>query len=390
MPAIRGSGLPLPLGKLQTNTESLAAGASRLLPAGPLMVHLGQYSFLQYFDPVVNGPSFNNNGVQGFWKTCPRPWNGYTFVESDGANFRISNLTGCVMGGVVTTAGSGYTSPPVVTTSAGGATLTAIVGGLVNTVQSLPANAGSGYTIPPRLVIAAPPPGGVQATGHTTLSGGAVNAIVIDNQGAGYTTPPFAFFVTDPNDTGSAIVGAGATVNTGLGSINNGMTLSLTGAGTIAAVVMNNPGLPQTSTPNIVFSGGGGSGAVATAIMNYSVTGYTVTGGGTGIPAGTALVSTGGPINPAAVVPAHTNPAIEQGLILPRQTKVVPALSGGVIVASATTPPLSVEDWGMGFASSSTLSLAVLSGSGAVTTGATIVPTLGGQTDTIYIQPCTG
>lgn len=396
MPVIRGSGLPLALGKLTNNWESLGAGASRLLPAGPLLVGLGQYSFLQWFDPVDNpliATAFNsasNGGTLGVWRTVPRQaGNGYVFVESDGANWRISNLSGCVVGAVVTNAGSNYTSQPTVTASAGGATFQAIVGGLVATSQSLPANAGSGYTIPPRLIVAAPPPGGVQATAHTTLSSGAVNAIVIDNQGAGYTTPPVATFITDPNDTGTAIVPPGTSVNTGVGPVANSMTLSLTGAGTIAAVVMTNPGLPQTSVVTLSFAGGGGSSAAATAIMNFSVTGYTVTGGGTGIPTGTALVSTGGNINTATVVPAHTNPAIEQSIIVPRATKVVPALSGGVIVASGTTAPLNVEDWGLGFAATSTLSLAVLSGSGAVTTGATIVPTVGGQTDVIIIAPAT-
>jgi hypothetical protein len=387
MPVIRGSGLPLALGKNPTNTVTLAAGQSKVLPAGPLMVHLGQYSFLQYFDPVINPASGSNAATTGFWKEVPAPRNAFIFVESDGANYRLANTTGCAVGALITNAGSGYTSAPTVTPSAGGAQFQAIVGGLVSTVQSVPANAGSGYTIPPQIVVSQPANTGyaVQARAHCTISAGVVNAIVVDNQGAGYVTAPTMTFITDPNDTGTAIVPAGATVN----NIANSALMTLTGAGTISAVVCINPGLPQTAVPTLAFAGGGGTAAAATALMNFSVTGYTVTGGGTGIPAGTALVSTGGNINTATVVPVHTQPDVEQGILIPRQTKVVPALSGGVIVASGTTAPLNVEDWGLGFSATSTLSLAVLSGSGAVTTGATIVPTVGGQTDVVYIQPLT-
>jgi hypothetical protein len=386
MPVIRGQGLPLTLGKNPTNTFTLAAGASKIVPAGPAFVHLGQYSFLQYFEPVINPVTGSNAAVQGFWKEVPAPRNSFVFVESDGANYRVSNISGCAVGALVTNAGSGYTSAPTVTPSAGGAQFQAIVGGLVNTAQTVPPNAGSGYTIPPQMVISGISSSGyaVQARAHCTLSGGAVNAIIVDNQGAGYTAPVLATFITDPNDTGTAINPAGATIQ----NTPNSMLLAITGAGTIAAVVCVNPGLPQTAVPTLAFAGGGGTAAAATALMNFSITGYTVTGGGTGIPAGTALVSTGGNINTASVVPVHTQPDVEQGILLPRQAKVVPALSGGVIVASGTTAPLNVEDWGIGF--TAVPAFAVLSGSGTTTTGATIVATVGGQTDIIYIQPVTG
>lgn len=381
MPAIRGSGLPLTLGKTATNLESLGAGQTRVLPAGPLAVHLGQYSCLQYFDPVLNATTGSNAGVTGGWKICPRFGNGWIFVESDGANLRVANLSGCVVGAVLTNAGSGYTSPPLVTASAGGAQFSAIIGGLVNTVQTLPANVGSGYTIPPRLVISAPPPGGVQASGLCTISGGSVNAIFLSSQGAGYTSPPTATFVTDPNDTGTAIVPAGATV----ANIPNSMTLALTGAGTIAAVVMINPGLPQTAVPTLAFAGGGGTAAAATAIMNFSITGYTVSAGGTGFTAGSTLISTGGTLG---VTPIHSQSSVELGIIVPRQAQIVPALAAGAIVASGTTPPLSVVDWGIGFQTAP--GLAAISANGLPTAAATVTATVGGNPDVIYIQSFTG
>jgi hypothetical protein len=372
MAAIRGAGLPTTLGKLVANLESLGAGETRLLPAGYMAVNLGQYSYLQIWDPVLN-----------YWRTCPRPWNGYIAVDCDGNNERLINLSGCPVGAIVTNAGSGYTSAPTVTISGQISTWTAIVGGLVNTVQSV-VSGGSGYTIPPRLTIAAPPSGGVPATGHCTISSGAVNAIVIDNQGAGYLSAPTCYLTTDPNDLGTAIVSAGAAFSAGVGT----QTLAITGAGTIAAVVNTNPGLPLTSVPTLVFAGGGGSSAAATPVMNFACTGYTVSAGGTGFNAGTLLISGGGVINPAVTVPTHTNPAIEQGIVLPRQAKLTPALSGGAIVASATTAPLNVEDWGSGF---QLIPNAVpIDGHGLATGAATVAFTVGGQTDTVWVQPLIG
>lgn len=370
MPAIRGSGLPTTLGKLVTNWETLAAGQTRVLPAGLLAVHLGQYSFIQIYDPVSQ-----------LWKFAQRPTNEVAYVASDGVNFRVANLSGCPVGAVVTTAGSGYTTAPTVTASAGGSLWTAIIGGLVNTSQTV-ASAGSGYTIPPRLVISAPPPGGIPATGHTTLSSGTVNAIVIDNQGAGYTSAPTAYFITDPNDTGTAVVPAGTAVvgQTGVGT----QTLALTGAGTISAVVCTNPGLPQTTVPTLTFSSGSGA---ATVIMNFAATGYTVSSGGS-FHAGTFITSSGGMLD-TSVTAANTNPAIEKGIIRPRPVKLVPALSSNAIVASGTTPPLTVEDWGIGF---QLAPVAVpVDGTGLATTVVTTLAfTVGGQTDSIWVQPLVG
>lgn len=366
MPAIRGSGIPTTLGRLVTNSDALAAGQTRVLPAGPNLIHLGQYSYLQVWDPVLNN-----------WRNCQRPTEAMVFVECDGVNQRLANLSGCAVGAVLTNAGTGYTSAPAVAANAGGSTwvaITSTAAHMVNTSQSV-LGGGSGYTIPPRLVVSAPPAPGVPCTAHCTLSAGVVNAIVIDNQGAGYTSPPSVTFVTDPNDTGTSIVPA------------TNQTFALTGAGTIGAVLCTNPGLPQTSVPTLAFSGGGGASAAATAIMNFATTGYTVSNGGS-FHAGTCIISTGGILD-TSVVAANTNPAIEKGIIRPRAAKIVPALSGNAIVASASTAPLTVEDWGIGF---QLIPAAVpIDGTGLATTAVTTLAfTVGGQTDFVWVQPLTG
>lgn len=371
---LRGSGLPTTLGRLVTNLEALGAGSTRLLPAGQQAINIGQYSVIQIWDPVLNN-----------WRNVPRQaGDSWVYLMCDGVNQRIANLSGCPVGAVITTAGTGYTSAPTVVASAGSSIWVAIVGGLLNTSQTV-ASGGSGYTIPPRLVIAAPPSPGVQATGHVTLSGGVVNAIVIDNQGAGYVSAPTCYFVTDPNDTGTAIVVAGTAQQ---GSSTTGtQTLVTTGSGTLAAILCTNPGLPQTSVPTLTISGGGGASGAATVLMAFSATGYTVSDGGS-FHAGTFITSSGG-ISPTSVAATHTNPAIEKGIITPRPVKLVPALSTGAIVASGSTAPLSVEDWGFGF---QLIPAAVpIDGTGLGTTVVTTLAfTVGGQTDTIWVQPLNG
>ena len=53
--------------------------------------------------------------------------------------------------------------------------------------------------------------------------------------------------------------------------------------GAVQSVVVNNGGAGYTSTPTVVFSGGGGTGAAATAVVtNGVVTGVTITSGGSG------------------------------------------------------------------------------------------------------------
>ena len=120
-------------------------------------------------------------------------------------------------------------------------------------------------------------------------------------------------------------------------------------------------------------------------LMCFAGTGYTVGSGGTGFGTGTLIISGAG--TPTAT-PADTNPSTQAGIIIPRQAKLTPALSGGAIVASGTTAPLSVEDWGWGF----TLvpNAVPIPGTGLATAVATPAFTVGAQTDTFFLQPARG
>jgi len=360
MANMRGSGLLLSLGSLATNLESFPAGQARILPAGQLLVNVGLYSTIEVWDPVLAN-----------WRILPRATDGWAFVDSDGTNWRIANRSGCAVGAIVTTAGTAYTSSPTITPSAGGSKWTAIIGGRVATSPTI-TTAGAGYTYPPHLIVSAPPSPGIQATMTCTLSAGAVNAVTVTNQGGGYTTAPTVTVVPDPRDTLANITS------------NAVITAALTGAGTISGVLCTDFGTPVTAVPTFTISGGGGSSLAITALMSFSATGYTVSNGGS-FHTGTIIISGSGMVD-TSVTPANTNPAIEKGIIIPRAAKLTPALSGNAIVASASTAPLTVEDWGYGF---QLIPAAIpIDGTGLATTAVTTLAfTVGGQTDTIVIQP---
>jgi len=388
--SIGGINIPLSLKALTSNEITLTAGQTALIPAGSWFIVPGPYTYLQFLDPVSglwrNVAQMNGN--------CAQP------VSSDGANFRLANLSGCAAGAVVTNAGSGYTSAPTVTASAGGSLWRAIVGGLVNTTATVPSQAGANYTYPPICIIAPPPAGGIQATAVATISGGAVNGITITNQGAGYVSAPQIWFVADPRDpnnpvfnpnTTTAITPCGAAVSnfpgvpigTPVGQGTLGTTLTLTGANTIAAVVCTDPGTPQTSVPTLSFSGGGGSSAAATALMNFAVTGFTVVTAGSSY--GNAqpfqLQSVGG-VSAASAV--HTQPAVEKGITQVRQARIAGTTTAGGGIQTAGSI---IEDSGIGFQLVPFLSVIPAGNALPTTTAAQATATVGGVTDTVYLMP---
>lgn len=72
---------------------------------------------------------------------------------------------------------------------------------------------GTGYTTAPTVVFAAPPTGGVQATGTAAFATGAVTTVTITNPGSGYLTPPAVSF------SGGGGTGASATAALGTNAI---------------------------------------------------------------------------------------------------------------------------------------------------------------------------
>ncbi len=295
-----------------TTVISLPAGAVQLIPAGAWGVGTGLYSSLQEYDPVT-----------GIWRNIGND-SGTTFrwINSDGVNFRLANQTGTVVGALVTTAGAGYTSAPVITDSLStGATYTAVVGGALSTTVTI-SNGGTSYTYPPIIQISAPGNPGVQATATCTISAGVINAVTVVNQGAGYVGVPTISVVNDPRDT------------TGKNAVLTGV---LTGSGTVTAVLVSNygGGGAITSVPTLTFTGGGyTTTAAATAICCFTTTAYTVTSAGSGYVGNVLVTGLGG--FPATAA-SYTNTYIQSLLVRQRPALYAAALASTAVSATGQT-----------------------------------------------------
>ena len=349
-----------------TNAITLAAGETFQLPSGTFWVAPGPYTFLQWLDPVTNT-----------WKVRPTEATGTQFIDSDGSNFRLANTTGCVVGAVITTGGTtttytngiGSTATGVsVAVSSGSSVWVPIVGGAIGATLATSTGvttAGSGYLYPPICVIDAPPQGGLQATAIvTSLSTGTIPVanVQVINQGAGYTTAPNLTFVNDPRDT----VGSGAVV-----------VLALTATAQLTGLYPSNHGTPLTGAPTLTITPGN---ATATALMNFTVTGYAVTTGGSSI--GAFIVTTTSNQSAAQTLPV-VNPMHAEGVTFPRPARIHSTIAAGVI----QTTGVLVEDGGLGIQQVPT-ALPIY----AITSTTAVVPqigtpTVGGISDTSYIQP---
>ena len=109
--------------RVASGAMTLAAGLAYVPPAGWYLYASGNYTDLQRFDPIAQ-----------IWRHSGDDTRGARFTYFDGQTLRIANPTGCVVAVIVTTAGTGYTSPPTVTASAGSASFTVIVGGAISTL----------------------------------------------------------------------------------------------------------------------------------------------------------------------------------------------------------------------------------------------------------------
>lgn len=377
------------------NIISLAAGECYMIPPGTWWVKPGPYTFLQWLDPVQSGTALlagvsgqtANSGVVGFWRTKPTAADREVYVESDGSNFRLANITGCAIGAVITTGGATnpYTNGigqsvtgVTVTPSAGASKWVPVVGGAVSltlTTATGTTTAGTGYNFPPICVIDAPPAGGLQATAIvTSLSTGTIPVanVQILNQGAGYTSNPNVTFIPDPREINATTPGPTAVAV---------VVVTLTATGQLTGLYPYDNGTAQTSVPTLTITTATTT-AQATVVMNFTVTGtgaYTTGGSSLG---SLTLLSVSNTI--AASTNFLTNPIHNGvGLTFPRPARVNATLSSGV--ASSTTGTV-LEDGGLGIQQvpsfvplySITSTTAVVPQPGT--------PTVGGVSDTSYIQ----
>lgn len=362
---------------------------------GQYQVFLGNYTTLQVYD----------QGAQ-YWRTVAvgSPSSEVQTISADGFNYRLANTTGCPVGALITNAGSGGTNgfygyqsfgPGqgsqvtiqngvvtsgntvfTITPSAGGSQWNAIIGGAINTTisfsgtvyqngpfggtgTSVAASAGSGYSKPPIIVFYPPSNQGQQPyilpTAVCAISGGAISSVTVTNQGAGLLGLPGIVVIPQPGDT----TGGGAVL--GWTSGNSAQV----GSGTLLAMWPVYYGTALTAVPTFTFAGTGNPSPSATAIMNFSVTGFS---GGTGGSGYTTGAFSGGIVSGSA---ANTNPLYDKLLSVPQ----FPPFA----VAAAGTPSLSGPYGGANIQAVPTFT--PLGGSGA----SAVTVTVGGQNDTIVL-----
>lgn len=344
---------------------SLPTGGLYIIPSGQYVVQPGPYTFVQYFDAVRQTWRNMNSPVLG---------NGSLLVTSDGYSVRLANLTGTVVGAIVTTGGTGYTNgiytpsqqlgtlaAPKVTVAAGGGTnlalLNVVVGGSINTTIAITAG-GANYLYPPTLLIDPPPPGGVQASAIVaTITAGAIAAVTVINAGAGYTSAPAVTIVNDPRDTTGR--GGVLTVNP---------TLALTGQ--IVALTSADPGAGMTSVPAITFSPA--STTAATAIMCFTAT--TVTWASPNHSGNGNF----GLINSTIVAGSSTstNPSITTGLFTPRM---------GYTAMSTTGSPTTTVIVDGGLHQVVPNAVLIANSDGTINAATTTTIAQGGVTDTSFL-----
>ena len=339
---------------------SLNSGGVMLVPQGNWKLNLSKYHNYQRYDPTTTT-----------WRAVGSANEG-AFIEdfiSDGVNHRITNQTGCPIGALLTAAGSGYTSPPTVTASAGGSIWKAIVGGAISTTVTI-VNGGLNYTYPPLVIFSLPPAPGVQATGYATLAGGVVTSITVVDQGAGYLSPPTITLANDSRELASPNLTDGVSASA---------VATLVGAQTVTAVLCVDHGQGnQAVLPTLTFAGGGGSAAAATVIMNWSIATFIVGTAGAGLSGAFAQITALDSF--PATAPAYTNPTFQSNLLVPRQATIKAVVTAGALVLAGST----ILDGG----TYSAVPIALVYPTASVITIAPVVTfTMGGYSGVTFLTP---
>ena len=348
---------------------TLSSGMLYKIPSGQYMLLPGLYTFLQWFDAVTQSWRVVQTATQ------QAPY----LVSSDGGNFRLANLTGCMVGAVVTNGGSGYTNgiysavgglgtaaSPTATMSAGGGTSVAsvnmVIGGEINATPVI-ATAGKSYTRPPVLMVSPPPAGGVPCTMVTTLTAGVPAIPTVTNQGAGYTSAPTVTVVNAPDDT----TGVNFAVTAAISATNSGKLVALT---------MANNGAGMTSVPTFTFAPNPATVA-ATAIMCFAITAGVAQTSATHMGNGNIGFAIGAL---TAGSNTTTNPAITTGTFVPRMAYTA--------FNTTSTGGVTFLDGGLHQIIPTGIAYAVLSDGTISAAGTAVAQTVGGvNNDISYLLP---
>ena len=386
-------------------TDVLHGGGALTLPPGGIfypsrgnyIASTGNQTVIQQWNPIAGAWT-----VIGYTDQTMVPF------TTDGSNVRLVNLSGVIVGAMISAAGSGGTNGIGAAATGVGVSIAnsgatgsraalayPIVGG------SVPAptitTAGSAFLVPPMVVCDPPPAGGIQATFTCTLNNaGGIGSVTQATPGAGYAAngPPKFYIIPqsqfyqgatsggvsaapimvpgliDPTMVPSNTPAPGFNTANQSSSTPGALLTSnaLTGSGTLTGIVPYDYGNLYTSVPAITITGCGA--ATATALGSFCLTGVTVTGGGTGFGAGNPPIW----VSSIGLVLSPVNNMVS----VPRPARGVTTLAAGVI---QTAP---IEDPGFGLQKLPVIG--VLNTSAIATGAANLTPVIGGINDTSILQ----
>ena len=362
-----------------SNKVTLAPGDELPLPAGDLMIGLGNNLSLEFLDPVTGIWSIGNTaGWTG----------GYRFVKSDGFNLRVANRMACPIGAVILVGGTAYVqgSTTITVTGGGGSTWQPIIGGSLSMSTStiVTANSGAGYGVAPIVIIPPPAPaqtnangvGGIAASGYTGISSGTVSGFTLTNSGAGYAGTTFNAVClpnpTDPNLT------TGITLGT--------ITFTVGGSGVLTGVLCTNSGAPLSNPANIslTVNGVGASASINPIVLQTVITASLVGGSTLNAAAGTlAYVTSVGGYPPQGSVSASPEFLFLAGRVRPAQIALTVA-GAGTLAGQVGT----IYDGGWFYQAPSPVLVTegLTAATGTVIGSSTIVFTMGSKPDIMTIQ----
>jgi hypothetical protein len=302
------------------NRIGIAPGQSLTIPRGSFMVALDDVGLLQWYDPVSLS-----------WRGFATARQQEIRIISDGSNYRVANLTSCLVGAVITNAGTAAYAQATTTVvpSAGNSTWLPVIGGQVSATGTI-VTAGSGYGVPPLCFVPAPP-FGLPASFVAAITNGTVSSLTCTAQGAGYTSAPPLLLLPNPFDpnvlAGTAITAATATLSL--------VTASGTPtAGKLCGLVCTNNGqtISSAAVPTLTITGSGAS-AAATTVPMWTATGISISGAGTGIVVNNEITSVGGVTTATPAFAAPGNPEFEFASFIPRKASMLAAVTSATVTS---------------------------------------------------------
>jgi hypothetical protein len=343
-----------------------AAGLALGLAAGArAQFEIRGSTFNRLYAPlVINGVSSKVGAL-----TPTKGGSGYTSAPTvniaggggTGATATATIADGAVTGFTITNTGSGYTSVPAVSiTGGGGMGATALA-----LLRDLPDGINPAVTTPQFAALAANTNGSAAKSTSATLtvrypaqiylipgtSTPSGTAVLVVRSGFGGTfaagVPRFSLgdVIVQPTTQDGGVALAASTYWRAK-PVQIGETFSQTATSTtdtplpltIASISVTNGGSGYTSVPTVVFSGGGGTGAAATAVLTQGVvTSITLTNAGSGYTSlPTVTFTGGGGSGAAAIAVAPTQPFYYS----PHAGRVFATQSGRVTITWVSRVPV--------------------------------------------------